>query len=410
MKFANKLFINKRIVFILYFAFAIAASIQSVLIIKPHNYIDNITGKQYTFTDYNNYVIFKNSYNHLLANKDIYKLYLDEHWDLYKYSPTCSLFFGFFYALPDGIGLFFWNFLNAFVLLVAVYYLPRMSLKNKGLILASIVIELMTCMQNEQSNGLICGLIILAFGMLERGNYFMAILCIVFTAYIKLFGIVALSLLIFYPGKWKLALYTLFWSIFLFLLPLTVIDFSQLKFLYLSWGKLLANDHSISSGLSVAGWLKAWFDLGINKTLITVAGVVLFCLPLLRFKEYANYSFRLITLSSVLIWVVIFNHRAESPTFIIAMSGAAIWFFSGSFKAENFVLFALALIFTILSPTDIFPREIRTGWLEPYVIKAVPCILIWFKILYDQLLTKKIQAPIQTEEQTSEEEQFGLTI
>lgn len=408
MKFANKLFINKRIVFILYFAFALAASIQSVLIIKPHDYIDN--GKKYTATDYNNYVIFKNSYNHLLENKDLYKLYLNEHWDLYKYSPTCSLFFGFFYALPDGIGLFFWNFLNAFVLFVAVYYLPGVSLKNKGLILASILIELMTCMQNEQSNGLICGLIILAFGLLERKNYFMAILCIVFTAYIKLFGIVALSLLIFYPGKWKLALYTLFWSVFLFLLPLTVIDFSQLKFLYLSWGKLLANDHSISLGLSVAAWLKSWFNVGVDKTLVALVGVVLFCLPLLRLKEYANYSFRLIMLSSVLMWVIIFNHRAESPTFIIAMSGAAIWFFSQSFKPENFILFALALIFTMLSPTDIFPLEIRTELFEPYVIKAVPCILIWFKILYDQLFIKKIQATIQTEAQPSEDEQFGLTV
>ena len=44
-----------------------------------------------TYTHYNNYIIFKQSYFHLIENKDLYTLYPNEHWDYYKYSPTFSL-------------------------------------------------------------------------------------------------------------------------------------------------------------------------------------------------------------------------------------------------------------------------------------------------------------------------------
>jgi hypothetical protein len=110
--------------------------------------------------------------------------------------------------------------------------------------------------------------------------------------------------------------------------------------------------------------------------------------PFLRIKQYQDYHFRLQALASVLIWVIIFNHRAESATFIIAMSGVVIWYFSQEPKPENLVLLVLAIIFTQLAPTDIFPRFIRKNYFQPYVVKVVPCILIWTKLIYDMVLVK----------------------
>ena len=102
-------------------------------------------------------------------------------------------------------------------------------------------------------------------------------------------------------------------------------------------------------------------------------------------------------LASVMVWVVIFNHRAESPTFIIAITGVAIWYYSQNQKTENYVLLVLAFVFTTLSPTDLFPRFIRNEWMKPYVVKAVPCILIWAKITYD-LLVVKLTPRVEREE------------
>jgi hypothetical protein len=90
-------------------------------------------------------------------------------------------------------------------------------------------------------------------------------------------------------------------------------------------------------------------------------------------------------LASLLIWVVIFNHKAESPTFIIAMCGVSLWFFSVPFRWDNLVLFVMAFVFTSLSPTDIFPKYKRESFVIPYVLKAFPCILIWIKIQYEMM-------------------------
>ena len=83
------------------------------------------------------------------------------------------------------------------------------------------------------------------------------------------------------------------------------------------------------------------------------------------------------------IWVVIFNHKAESSSYIIAMAGVALWYFPQQPTHVNTVLVCLAFVFTSLSPTDIFPRALSSAIFVPYAIKVVPCILIWGKVTYE---------------------------
>jgi hypothetical protein len=47
-----------------------------------------------------------------------------------------------------------------------------------------------------------------------------------------------------------------------------------------------------------------------------------------------------------------------------------------------------ALILTSLSPTDLFPKFLRDGYVEPLMLKVFPCILIWLKIIWDLLVVK----------------------
>ena len=340
------------------------------------------------YTKYNNYVIFKQSYFHLIENKDLYQLYPQEHWDLYKYSPTFSLFMGLLAYLPDFLGLLIWNLLNAFVLFFALWKLPFSSDKKRIWAFLFLVIELVTSLQNAQSNGLMAGLIILAFIYLEKKNIALATLCIVATIFIKLFGIVAFALFLFYPNKLKSALYTLGWILLLAVLPLILISPEQLTFLYKSWGNLLQNDHSISIGFSVSGWLFTWFGLNL-KTVSLVVGTLLFCVPFIHYKYFNEVRFKLLYLASILLWIVIFNHKAESPTFVIAVTGVAIWFFTQEFNKLNFSFLILALLFTVLAATDLFPKFIRDDYFIPYVVKAVPCIFIWGKITWELIFYSK---------------------
>ncbi len=340
------------------------------------------------YTKYNNYVIFKQSYFHLIENKDLYQLYPQEHWDLYKYSPTFSLFMGLLAYLPDFLGLLIWNLLNAFVLFFALWKLPFSSDKKRIWAFLFLVIELVTSLQNAQSNGLMAGLIILAFVYLEKKNIALATLCIVATIFIKLFGIVAFALFLFYPNKLKSALYTLGWILLLAVLPLILISPEQLTFLYKSWGNLLQNDHSISIGFSVSGWLFTWFGLNV-KSVSLVVGTLLFCVPFIHYKYFNEVRFKLLYLASILLWIVIFNHKAESPTFVIAVTGVSIWFFTQEFNKVNFSLLILALLFTVLAATDLFPKFIRDDYFIPYVVKAVPCILIWGKVTWELIFYPK---------------------
>ena len=374
---------DKRVIIVIYIIFSFIASTQSLIGTKTYHE----GGIEYN--KYNNYTIFEKSFDHLTDNDDLYILYPEEHWDLYKYTPTFSVFFGFFNMFPDWLGLNLWNLLNAMVLLFSVYYLPKLNNYQKGLILLIVVIELMTSMQNAQSNALIAGLIILSFGLLEKDKPFLAALTIVFLSFIKLFGIVGFALFLFYPKKGKSALYSIFWTVIFLILPLFFVDPEQYIKLYSSYFDLLVNDHDTSYGYSVMGILHSWFSLDINKNIIVSFGVILFLLPLVRIKMYKEFMFKYLALSSILIWVVIFNHKAESPTFIIAMAGAAVWFVKSETNLINSILIIGAIVLTSLSPTDIFPRFLREEFLKPYVLKALPCILIWVKIIYDMSKLKR---------------------
>jgi len=374
---------NPKFIFVLFMVLVVFATLQSYLLTKPNPGPD-----EWPYTFYNNYVIFKQSFFHLIHKQDLYVAYPEEYWDLYKYSPAFALFFGGLSVLPDVVGLFLWNLLNAFVLFIAIYKLPKIDVKYKNFMLLVACIETLTAMQNSQSNGLMVGLLILAFCMLEKGNYLLATLFISLTVFIKLFGLIACVLFIFYSKKARVVLYMLGWCVLFAIIPGLFVGFDQLIFLYKSWLNMLANDHSISNGYSVIGWLKTWFNLELNKLLVLLIGLVLLLLPLIKTNKYKDYSFRLTLLASILIWIVIFNHRAESPTFVIAITGVSIWFFSQVPKKENITLLILAIVFTCLSPTDLFPKYIRQNFLEVYVIKAVPCIIIWLKISYDLLFDK----------------------
>ena len=335
------------------------------------------------YTHYNNYVIYRRSFAHLVGQQELYTLYLDEHWDYFRYSPSFALAFGILAWMPDLPGLLLWNILNVSVLFLAWWMLP---VPDRRVTIAAgwfVAIEVMTALQNSQSNVLLAGLLILAFCLLERRQVAAATLMIVIAAFTKLFGLVAFSLFLLYPQKPKFILYSALWGVLIGLLPLLAVPPAQLVRLYQSWWRLLSIDYGQSAGLSVMAWLQSWFRIAPSNSIVALVGIVLFCWPLLNVRRYRHFAFRLLFLCNILIWVVIFNHKAESSSYIIAMAGVALWYFSQQPTRLNTGLAWLAFVFTSLSPTDIFPRALSVALFVPYAIKAVPCILIWSKVTYE---------------------------
>jgi hypothetical protein len=377
---------------LLYLFIAIIASIQCYFgYINPPGQVEKV------YHNYNNYILFKNSFFHLIQGKDLYILYLKEQWDLYKYSPTFSFVFGLLAYLPDFIGLLFWSLLNTIPLLIGFIQLKGINDNNKIYALLFCLIELSGSLQNSQSNGLMAALLILTFTSLENGKYFLATFFVVFSVFIKIYGGIGLVLFLFYPSKTRLLLYTIFWFVLLGILPLLVIDLNQLLYLYKSWGILLKADRGNSTGISVMGILQSWFRFNIPKNIIICTGIILFLLPLLQIRKYKFYEFRLLVLCSALIWVVIFNHKAESSTYIISICGIAIWFFSQTKTWINVIFIVLAFIFTTLSSGDLFPHFIKEEFINPYNIKGLFSMIIFGKISYELFYSDMIPGGVSSQ-------------
>lgn len=339
-----------------------------------------------TYTHYNNYKIFSSSFWHLVEQQDLYAAYPDDHYDLFKYSPAFALLMAPFAVLPDWLGLLLWNLLNAFVLLVAILKLPGIDPKKAGWIVLLVLLELITSLRNNQSNALMAGMIILTFVNLEKGRPGIAAFLIAVSAYIKLFSLVALPLALLYRSRYRFGVYWIAWVIILGMLPLVAVPFEQMASLYSGWGCLLAGDGEVYYGLSVMGVLHSWFGIEINKLYVMLAGAIIFLVPFTFINKHTDEVFRLKLLASALIWMVIFNHMAESPTYVIAMTGAGIWFFTSQRNRLDIVLLVSAILFTSVSMTDLVPNSFKDSFIKPYVLKAVPCILIWVRLEVDLFL------------------------
>lgn len=329
---------------------------------------------KYTF--YNNYVIFKHSFFHLQQGKDLYVLFPETHWDLYKYSPSFSVAMVVFAYLPDWLGLLLWNLVNVLILFYGVRYFIK-GPPHTIFMLWFIFNELFTSVLNSQSNPMIAGMLVAAFTFFEKDKVHWAALLIVSTFYIKVFGILAALLFLFYPNKWRFILWSAIWTVAIGLLPLFFTSTDGLVYQYQNWLRLLSEDHSGSIGYSFMGVLQTWFGLQSGKDVLVIAGLIITMLPFVFVHKFKDLQYRINWFASLLIWLVIFNHKAESPTFIIAFTGIALWLFTTPQSKFVLVLAVLAFVFTSLAPTDLFPASIRHSFFEPYAIKAVPCILIW---------------------------------
>ena len=343
----------------------------------------------HTQSHYNNYVIFKTSFKHLVEQVNLYDLYEKEYGDFYKYSPTFAVFMAPFYYLPDWLGLITWNLLNCLLLFYGIVKIPELSDKLKVFILSFSLIELVTSIQNQQSNAMIAGFLLLAFVCFEKQKIPYAALLIMVCFFVKLTGILACVLFLFYDNKWKFVLWSLIWFLILAALPLLFTDFHNLTVQYQNWWKLLVDDHSQSYGISIFGIIHSWFAIQPSKVWILFVGMILFLLPLIRINRYKEFEFRLLYICSLLIWIVIFNHKAESSSYIVAIVGCALWYFTSEKSRLNLFMILLAFVLVSLSPTDLFPKSLRENLIVPFVLKAIPAVMIWLKIGFEQM--KKVE-------------------
>ena len=340
-----------------------------------------ITALQHGGThQHNNFLIFRAASRHLIAGKDLYTLYPAEHADLYKYSPTFALLFAPFAYLPLLPAMLLWNALNAGALFIALgMVLPR---RAATVARAIVFLDMLGSLQNAQSNALVAALLIFTFAAYERHHTALGSLAAVGGAFIKLFPLAGVSFAVFHPRKVRVALAVVASSVLLFALPLLVTSPATLRMQYASWHALGAVDASIKRGYSVMQMLENVLHRGWPNWPIQLLGVAILLAPVLfQRNRWHEWERRRLYLCSVLVFCVIFNHLAESPTFVVALAGAAIWFAALARPSRwEWTLFVLIVVLTILSSSDIMPDAIQRDFFDRYRFKTVPLIVLWIEL------------------------------
>lgn len=335
----------------------------------------------------NNYLMFSKPFFNLIQGKDLYLPYPDFYYDIYKYSPPFALLFAPFSMLPDGVGVVLWNLLNAAVFIIAIKHFFK---DNKLCIYALLIVllEAITSLQNLQSNCLLTGLMILTYTHLRKRNIFYAAILVSLAAYIKIYGIAAMAFALFFKQRFKFGFLTVLCLMLLFISPLIVLNYDALLLNYKSWMSVVGVS-TTGSQMSVMGILQTWFGWSGSFAVVQLAGFLIVLSPLVQIKKWNDKYFHQLVVASILMFVVLFNQMAESPTYIIPLTGVAIWFLSFQ-KPSSFDVFLLVfvLLLTSLSATDLFPKFVRDEYVKPYTLKALPVLVVWIKLQF-QLCSKE---------------------
>jgi len=305
------------------------------------------------------YPVFRESFYHLMAHGNLYAPDPAQGYDLFKYSPTFALLFAPFALLPPAVGLLAWDLANALVLLAAV---GRLLPRREAAIAALVILpEVFVSAQASQSNALVAGLIVLAFVALERSRLMSAAIAIGVGAAIKIFPLAALSFALPSRARWRFAWRWALVAAVLLALPLGVVPASLLQQEYRWWAGVESVD-ALARGASALGVLARAVPGSWPNWPVQLAATLALLAPLVvRRRDWNDPRFLRLYLCSLLVYVVLFNHQAERPSYVIAVTGVAIWY---AMSPITWWRTALTLL-TVLG------------------LKAAPCLVVWLAMQYD---------------------------
>ena len=345
----------------------------------------------------NNFAIFRWAFEHLRLGQDLYAFHPGQHDDQFKYSPTFALLFAPFAPWPFAVGLTLWNAMSAWGVWYAVTRLlpPRPAAWALGLAF----VEVLTCLQRAQSNALCAAAIIGAFIAFERGQLWRAAAAIAAGAFVKIFPLAALAFAVWERRIVRFALIFVAMMAGFLALPLAVTSPAQLVGQYASWRATEARDADdlqddcVQCAARVDGGglyggvmqqLRFWTGAPIPNWPVQLAGTILLLLPLaFRWWNRGEAAFRRLFLCSLLVYVVIFNHQSESPSFVIAMLGVTIWWAASARTRWQTTCLVLTVLVVSVAYSDIVPGDLRSDLFGRYRLKTVPCLLAWLTMQWE---------------------------
>ena len=340
----------------------------------------------------NDFAIFRASFWNLLENKDLYVLRLDQAHDYFKYSPSFALLFAPFAVLPFVAGLFSWNVVNA----LAIFFALRLLLPREQWAVAQALVSIPTLrsMQSSQSNALVAALILVAFVAYERGWLWRGAIAIALGAVTKIFPLAALSFALPRPDRVRAILITVLSTAIILALPMVVISPSALAAQYNSWSALERGEASLVGSSAMELFRNAGITWPAWPVQL-IACAILLAVLILRMRDWSDRTLRLQFLGFVMVFCVVFNHRAERQSAVIALSGMVIWYLACPFPRAVWraALFAIVYFLVAVTGSDLVPDAVKHILVSPTRF-SIPLTILWLVMLGELVLARNDRRPI----------------
>jgi hypothetical protein len=351
-----------------------------------------------------NLLVFLQSARDFLSGANLYELHTVE-W--YKYSPTFAIFFIPFLWIPAPVAAAAWSALNFGAVYAGARGLLSKPEDDKASLLLSLLgIVLMT--DGDQANLLITGTTLLAYKALERRKLRTFAMYVAIGTLVKIFPLLGLGMLAprkpFKESVVALLWFALFFAL-LFALPLLYMSSDSFVTLLRSWRALVSAEAIAIRGWSVLGMLEEMFHFGLPNFPLQLIGALLLSVPFaLSLVRPSTQEVRLNLALSIVMFVVLWNHRSEYCTLVISATAMCVQYMHGPRKRLDILLLVLALVLTapffntpepkLHGPLAFLGAHRRFAW-----FRMIPLTVIWLRLQWQ--LIRALLASESTQSETA---------
>ena len=325
--------------------------------------------------------------------------WVEKHGRFFLYTPVFSVLYSPFAFLPAWLGPFAWNIFNYSLFFLSIFKLPaQFDERQKANMFLFTLLILGQSLLSFQYNITVAYIFLFAYSLMERKQFFWAILLIMISGVTKVYGIFQLGLLLCYPQFWRNMGYVVLTGVLLLLLPLLKLSPAAFIPYYQEWLYSLSSHHStmvFDSIYYAEPWLSA--TLPYYRYIQMGSLCVLALMLLLSRKKYTSWVFRAQALGVLMGWTILFSDAAEKHTYVIALAGYMLWYWSLAERQKiDKILFWATFFLLCVVPIDIFvPKPLMnlicyTLWLNVWVFLLVWLRMVWITFLKPQQLNPSL--------------------
>ena len=307
--------------------------------------------------------------------------------DVFLYLPPFNTLFTPFALLPQWLGAIVWNLLNFNLLFLAISAVCRLRGKTMRFMMLYVILVMAQALFSFQYNITIAYIFLFSFILLERGQYWWALLLIVISGATKVYGFFELALFVCYPQFWRNVGRGVLLLVAVLLLPALTVGFvGGIAQLYEGWFTAI-NVHSYRPFETMTRLILVYthidtYDIG-NLIFAIVALALTMAIIFMR-KRFRTTEQRAQLLGIIMVTIILWGTNSERNTYIIAILGHALWYINTErHNMLDKILIASNFILITLIPIDILcPRAVLNLLMNGLVLNVLSMLVTWIRMLY----------------------------